>query len=337
MITVDQFLLQPHPWPMHHLTPHIQQDPAAAAAAQILFEQLVASDPALRGAKIDQVLRLVPGRRAILAGHFHNQPAVFRVSLHPDETVSFAVEWQELTRAHIHMADGDLRTVAPLVHVAEGQVMVLEQVAGKPLLDLLWSLDHSQRLALLPPAAAWLRRYTAPTEALAPINRGPWRRWAEDALARQTHAQLIGLETRILQKMKKLSRHLREHTVWRTAICHGDFHPNNLIAEQNCLTGIDLGGSNRTPIYRDMARFLTHMSRRGMVPSGKRRFGVDDVAFDAFVKNFALTEAEASLCLPYLICYETLVRVEHPDMPAARIAHGVDLAESLLKDLHQVV
>jgi len=137
--------------------------------------------------------------------------------------------------------------------------------------------------------------------------------------------------------MKKLSRHLREYDTWRSAIGHGDFHPNNLIAAPNRLTGIDLGGSNRSPIYKDMARFLTHMARRGMAPSGHHRFGVDAAAYDAFVQAFDLDEAEATLFLPYLICFETLIRVEHPDMPAARIEHGVSLAQNLSQDLRQIL
>jgi len=322
---------------MNHLTPKTQLDPGAAAMAQQRLVELAATDPALRDTRVDRVLRLVPGRRAILAGKFGDRPAICRLSLHPDETQLFAAEWQELTRAQAYMSDGPFRTVQPLALAANGQVMVIEHVAGTPLLDLLWSMEAPQRLTRFPEAAAWLRHYTKPTEAPTPMNRGPWRSWAESALAKQTHEPLLALETRVLQKMKQLSRILRDHSTWRTAICHGDFHPNNLIAGNDHMTGIDLGGSNRTPIYRDMARFLTHMARRGMVPSGQRRFGVDAVAFDTFAKAFDLTEDEATLHLPYLICYETLVRVEHPDMPSARIKHGIALAETLLKDLRQII
>ena len=337
MIAVDRQWACQHLRVMHHLTPKARQDPTAATAAQQYLAALLAADPVLAGSAAAELLRLVPGRRAILSGQFNGQPAVFRLSLHPEETKAFATAWQELTRAHSHMSDGTHRTVTPLALAAEGQVMVLEQAPGTPLLDLLWSLEPEVRTRQMQPAAIWLRRYTAPTEAMTPINRGPWRNWAEAALAKQTHVPLIAVETQVFQKMKHLSRQLRDYTDWRTAICHGDFHPNNLIVAGDRLTGIDLGGSNRTPIYRDMARFLTHMARRGMVPSGQRRFGVDAVAFDAFVNAFDLSPAEATLHLPYLICYETLVRVEHPDMPAARIRHGVALAETLLEDLRQVV
>ncbi len=322
---------------MAFLTPQAEQNPQAAARATAQLQRMIQADPALDGATVDQMLRLVPDRRAIWAGQFQGQPAVFRLALAADDAATFAQEWQELQRASDYMAKGPHRVVAPLALGGEGQIMVLEQAAGVPLLDHLWSLDADQRITWFPKAATWARQFCAPTEQATPMNRGPWRTWAEAALARQTHPELIEVETRLLQKMKKLSRHLREYDTWRSAIGHGDFHPNNLIAAPDRLTGIDLGGSNRSPIYKDMARFLTHMARRGMAPSGHHRFGVDATAYDAFVQAFDLDEAEATLFLPYLICFETLIRVEHPAMPAARIEHGVSLAQNLLQDLRQIL
>lgn len=283
------------------------------------------------------MLRLVPAQRAIWSGRFQGQPAIFRLALSEKEIAGFAVEWAELQRAYTYMADGPDQIAAPLALCCDGKVMVLQQATGTPLLDHLWSLEAEARVPWFAKAAAWNRKFCAGSEAHTPVNRGPWRNWAEAALARQTHASLIEVETRVLQKMKKLSRLLRDHETWRTAIGHGDFHPNNLIAAPDRLTGIDLGGSNRSPIYKDMARFLTHIARRGMFASDQDRFGVDALAYEAFVQAFGLDEAEATLFLPYLICFETLIRVEHPAMPAARVAHGVLLAERLLDDLKQIV
>lgn len=322
---------------MAFLTPHAEQNPQAAERATERLQQLIEAEPALAGSQVDRMLRLVPEQRAIWSGQFQGQPAIFRLALSVKEVAGFAVEWAELQRAYAHMANGPARVAAPLALCCDGQVMVVQQAAGTPLLDHLWSLESEARVPWLAKAAAWNCRFCAPTEAHTPVNRGPWRNWAEAALARQSHAALIGVETRVLQKMKKLSRLLRGHETWRTAIAHGDFHPNNLIAASDQLTGIDLGGSNRTPVYKDMARFLTHMARRGMFASDQHRFGVDALAYDAFVQAFGLDEAEATLFLPYLICFETLIRVEHPAMPAARVAHGVLLAERLLEDLKQIV
>lgn len=321
---------------MRFLTPSIDKHPQEARRATARLEQILVGDPALQGAALAQMLRLVPGQRAIWTGQFRGTLAIFKLAMTPDEVAGFAAEWQELERAFGYMGEGAFRVATPLALGGEGQVMVQAQAEGVPLLDHLWSLEPAHRGAWFRRAAQWASHFAAPTMADSKINRGPWRNWAEAALARQTHPALIEVEGRVLQKMKKLSRHLRGFEIWRNAIGHGDLHPNNLIAGADHLTGIDLGGSNRAPIYKDMARFLTHMARRGMMASDRHRFGMDADAYAGFVQAFALDEAEATLFLPYLICYEVLIRVEHPAMPAARIEHAVVMAERLLGDLKQV-
>lgn len=321
---------------MRFLAPSIEKHPQEVRRATAQLKDILSRDPALDGAVPAEMVRLVPQQRAIWAGQFRGDPAIIKLAMTPDDVAGFVAEWQELARAHRYMAEGAYRVAAPLALGGAGQVMVQGQAAGVPLMDHLWSQEAADRSAWFSRAAQWAQHFAAPTMASNPINRGPWRNWAEAALARQTHPALIEVETRVLQKMKKLSRQLRDHTTWRTAVGHGDLHPNNLIAGDDCLTGIDLGGSNRAPIYKDMARLLTHMARRGMKGSERHRFGMDALAYDAFVQAFALDKAEATLFLPYLICYEVLIRVEHPAMPAARINHAVVMAERLLDDLKQV-
>ena len=322
---------------MDIVTPRAQQYPEQAAAALARLETLVASDPALDGAKPEEMLRLVPGRRAIIAGRLREQPAVFRLSLHPDETASFAREWQELNRASSYMGSGACQIAAPMALGAGGEVMVVQRAPGHPMLDLITRLDPPDRIAQITAATSWLSSYQAPT--LEQSSTG-WKKWfsrAEAALATQTHPELLEVETRVLRRMKALGRQLGPGGVWRTAIGHGDFHPNNLIVGQDkVLRGIDLGGSGRIPIYKDMARFLTHISRRGVTISGARRFGVDASTYDAFVAASTLDEGEATICLPFMICFETLIRVEHPAMPARRVSHGVKMAKTLLADLRRL-
>jgi hypothetical protein len=322
---------------MDIVTPRAQQHPEQAAAALARLETLVASDPALDGSKPDEILRLVPGRRAIIAGRLKDQRVVFRLSLHHDETAAFAREWQELTRASAYMDRGACQIAAPIALGAEGEVLVIQRAPGYPMLDLIPRLDPPDRVAQVSAAASWLARYQAPTLEQSPTG---WKKWftrAEAALATQTHPALLDVETRVLRRMKALGRQLGQDGVWRTAIGHGDFHPNNLIAgPDHVLRGIDLGGSGRIPIYKDMARFLTHVSRRGVTISGARRFGVDAATYDAFIAASNLDPVEANICLPFMICFETLIRVEHPAMPARRVAHGVKMAKMLLADLRRL-
>lgn len=312
---------------------NIALHPDQALAALTRLDALIARD--VPDASVDQALRLVPGKRAVFRGHMAGRKAVFRLPLDNASRESFADEWKEITRAWGHMSGGCNRVAEPLHFDPHSGLTILAHVPGTPLLAHLWTLDANRRLPLLARAADWLHAYMAPTITSRGINRRPWRRWAAAAAEKQPHPELADIETRILQKMHKLSRQMGDPD-WRVAIPHGDFHLNNLILDGDTLTGIDTGGSNHAPIYKDMARALTHTARRGMLPSGGRRFGVDASALDAFASAFALSDREANAFLPYMIIYETLIRVEHPQMSSDRVAHALAMSEALFEDLRQI-
>lgn len=311
-----------------------QADPALAARAAGTLEDLLAG----LDAAPDEILRLVPGRRAVFAGHWLGRRVIFHLALDPAEAAEFRSRHDEQTRVHGYMQSGPYRVPEPIRLIAGDRVAVTEAVSGTPLLDALWQAEKPNRPALQDSGAGWLAAHAAPTLEDRPVNRGPWRKWAEAGVARQPHDRLRPIEARVLQKMHALSRRLRPVQTWRSALGHGDFHPNNLMRDAGGVTwGIDLGASTRAPIYRDMARFLVHGARRGMLPSGRRRFGVDAGGVEAFARAFALTEAELTGDLPFFLCHELLVRVEHPDMPGPRIRHTLALSEAMFEDLRDLL
>ncbi len=310
-------------------TPLEQMD--ALSDLMVAFETHAAADPALAGAVLDEVIRLVPDKRAIIAGHVGERPAIFRFHL-SKRAESAARDWAEIARAHAYMNAGDLRVSAPIGHLPELGLVVTERAPGMPLMRRIWQTPPAGRPALLPPAAAWLRKYTAPTEAPAPVRLDGWFGRADRALARLRYAGLRQLKTAILAELARISEpHEGGH--WRMAICHGDFHPNNLLSEGTRLTGIDTGGSARLPVVKDVARFLAHMGRRGLLPSGRARYGVCAGGFAAFADAFDLTAAEREVWLPFMIGIEALVRVESRALSRARIRRSTAFCEALLADL----
>ncbi|WP_137701026.1 phosphotransferase [Marimonas lutisalis] len=310
---------------------HLYPDQALAALNQL--EAAIAR--AGLDAQVDQALRLVPGKRAVFQGRLSGAEVVFRLPLDDANRADFVTEWAELSRARGHMNTGRNRVAEPLHFDRDTGLSVIAHIPGTPLLTHLWTLEAADRLPLLSRAADWLHAYMEPTLEWRGINRRPWRNWAAAAAEKQTHPELIEIERRILQKMHQLSRKLGDPE-WRVAIPHGDFHLNNLILDGDRLTGIDTGGSNHAPIYKDMARALTHIARRGMLPSGRRRFGVDEGALATFAAAFELTEREQNAFLPYMITFEALIKVEHPDMSADRVQHAVEMSQALFQDLRQI-
>ena len=90
------------------------------------------------------------------------------------------------------------------------------------------------------------------------------------------------------------------------------------------------------PLYKDIARFLMHMGRRGLLPSGRSSFGVDQEGFDTFAAVFDMSDWERDIVLPFFLGVEALIRVERPDMRRARIRKAAQMYDALIADLAQI-
>ena len=310
---------------------NIELFPRETKAAWAQLETALAGHDAL----VEVALHIVPRKHALFKGRWLGSKAVFRIMLEDAGKDVALKEFGELQRAWSYMSEPPLTVSQPLHFEPDYGVTVTAFAPGRGLLHHLWSLEPEARIAPMNLAADWLHKYTLPTQEARKPNRRPWRTWAEAATAKQPHESLQKAEARVLQKMKKLYG-LIDLPEWRVALAHGDFHLNNLHFHAETVTGLDLGGTNHAPLYKDMARALVHMARRGMVPSGKRRFGVDAAAFDHYVERFELSENEETGFLPYFICFETLIKVEHPDMPKQRIEHALEMSEALFADMKQI-
>ncbi|WP_422028702.1 hypothetical protein [Roseovarius sp.] len=298
------------------------------------FEALAAKDVRLAGAALEEVLRLVPGKRAILSGRFGKRPAIFRFYIEHAEEYATR-DWAELQRTERYMSEGDFQVNRPLAHVPDLGLVVVERVPGQPLMEVIRATGGAHRADFLPPAAAWLRKYTAPSEELTEVRLDGWFKRIGRGMARQRNGGLRRAEEAVLAELQRISAP-HEAGRWRVAISHGDFHPNNLLAVGPRLKGIDTGGSAKLPIYKDMARFLSHMARRGLIPSGEARFGVDARGIDAFAGAFALNEVERNIWLPFMLGVEVLIRIEAKRLPAGRIRKAEAFYDTLLNGLRDI-
>lgn len=299
-----------------------------------VFEEAKTREARLAGIQMDEMIRLVLGKRAILSGQFDGTPAIFRFYIENAETFSDR-DWKELQRTAPYMSDGEFQVNAPLYHLAELGLVVVERAMGVPLMEYIWQAEDAERPRYLAPAAGWLRKYTAPTENWVTMRAPAWLNRAEKRSANQPFHKLRPLEAGIFQELQRISAPYSD-AKWRVAVSHGDFHPNNLLVDGPRLTGIDTGGSAKLPIYKDMARFLAHMGRRGLIPSRTERFGVDAVGLDAFAQAFALDDIERRIWLPFMIGIEALIRVESKALSRSRIRRSAEFYEVLLEELRGI-
>lgn len=282
-------------------------------------------------AEITGVLRLVPGKRAVFAGRWQGRDAVFRLAEAATADTQ-AREWEEARRIWPYMQGTRFRVAEPLAFLPEARLVVMERVAGTPLLSSLKTIAPAERSAALAPAADWLRHYTEVSEGWQKAAPEGWRARAARSAEAQVFADLREIEAGILAALDAILPALAG-TEWRVAICHGDFHPNNLLRAGARLTGIDTGGSARMPVCKDIARFLMHLARRGMIPSGQIWCGVDATLAARFSEVFALTETERRVVLPFFLGIEALLRVETRALGPRRLQQATTVYSALHDDL----
>jgi hypothetical protein len=291
-------------------------------------------EPRLASAEPGDLIRHVKDKRAIFRGQLDGRDVVFRLHLAP-ELGDAQREWDEMQRLWPHMSVGDLRIPQPICAAPQSGVIVQEHVSGTPLMTLLYSLDAAQRAAYLRPAADWLRTSTLISEGWRAPQPEPWIARAARTARQQPYERLRVIEQQILAQMERLAPIITAEP-WRTAICHGDYHPNNLIAGGTRLTGIDLGGSRRLPVIKDIARFAMHMGRRRLRLPGRTCLGVDRSCLEAFADAFEMSALERGTVLPFFLAFEALIRVENTSLPAARIDRAEKTYRGLLRDLERI-
>lgn len=291
------------------------------------------------GAEITEVLRLVPDKRAVFAGYWQGRAAIFRLA-EPATAELQAREWQEARRIWPYMQGVRFRVAEPLAYLPDLRLMVMERAPGTPLLQWLWQAAPETRGAALAPAAHWLRRYTDVSESWVRATPEGWLARAARSAEAQPFARLRSLEAEILAALARLGQRI-EAEDWRVAICHGDFHPNNLLRDDLLhdgarLTGIDTGASAQMPVCRDIARFLMHLARRGMAPSGRTWCGADAALAAAFTDAFALTTFEQRAVLPFFLGIDALSRVETEGLKRRRLRLAETAYAALRDDLDRL-
>ncbi|MEQ9259938.1 MAG: phosphotransferase [Roseovarius sp.] len=321
---------EPHPQSAQKIAP----ETGAMTDVIALFKAAQGREPALAAAQLTGALRMVPGKRALMEGSFAGRRAVFRFYL--DAPAKHATrDWAELERTRPYMTEGDLQAHEGLYTSPEIGLVITSFAEGQPLMERIWQAVKPARPAMMPPAARWLRKYTRPTEATAPARLEGWLDRAARRAARQPFEALRPVEAAILAELHRIAAPMAGKP-WRMAVCHGDFHPNNLLADGPRLTAIDIGGSAKLPIYKDMARFLAHMGRRGLDLSGSSRFGADMAGIEAFAEAFALDETERGIWLPFMLGIEALMRVEAEFFRKSRLRRSKAFYEALLADLQAI-
>lgn len=292
---------------------------------------------------------------ATLEGKLGAETYVFRFFAHSG-TDAGRREWDELQRIWPKMQSGDLRVCRPVCLCADGQVLVVEKLPGKTLRECLKNPkpDNPAKLrryvdcrlfeatdrdavrnrnaAYLEQTARWLRLYTASTERWQDVATARWLKAAAMGVEKQGCRQLREVEIDILSELKRIAP-LLDGEKWRTAKCHGDFHPSNLIVHEGRMTGFDTGFERRALIYKDIAGLLTSPGARRPDTNENYLLGVDRAGLNAFFMQFDMTEVERNLITPFMIGCQALMRGDRKRLKRFQIKRDLNMFHSILRDL----
>lgn len=187
----------------------------------------------------------------VCSGRFRGQAAVFK-QVTP---TSIDKARQELTFLADHLGQGPYRVARHLADVKEQGILITEHVPGERVSITLKNGSDADRDRVLRQCSGWLR-------TVADLRSGSggfaFRNFItalqdldQSVLARQDQ----DLVRQVLNAVKTQRPHLRGIQITR-AVCHGDFAPVNLHADDTTIWAYDIQGGPRIPLARAAARFL---------------------------------------------------------------------------------
>ena len=327
------------------------------ALAITQFLELCHQDPFLAEIKDAQVIKKKLNDRYIIRARLGEEMVFCRFFLRDSDDTGLR-EWEEIQRIRPRMNIGELQVVRPLHVSAGGRILVTSEIEGKALKycfvhplpapfgpiseKVISRLKHGRNpqqiydnQAYFEQAARWLYHYSEGTEQWDPICPEEHLNFVAKRFERLPPGKFRKYELDILREVSRIGRKLTGKT-WRTALSHGDLHSGNLIVNGRHMTGLDLDNSDRTPIYRDVARLLLNRScRRTTLPSS-RYLGVNRACLDAFVTKFDMNEEEQTLFLPFMIGCQSAERVRTNEAKPSHIRDDRITYDSLLEDLSQI-
>ena len=334
-----------------------QINAAHDSCAMAQFLALCSGNDFLAEIKNARVIKREIDKRVIIEGQFRGETVFCRFFLPEDAKVALR-EWDEIQRILPKMNTGELQVVRPLYVSEDGRILVLSKVEGEALrhcfvralpgpFNIISEKVIPRIKHILNPqqvfdnklyfqqAARWLRCYTADTEGWEPVQPEEHIRTVTGLFEKLPHGRFRKYQLDILRETSRIGKLLVNET-WRTALSHGDLHSGNLIVNGQHMTGLDFNSSNRTPIYRDVARLLLNRPCRRTTSPSNRYLGVNRVCLDAFVTEFKMDEKERTLFLPFMIGCQSMIRVKARSSKRSHVRDDNRTYESLLDGLSQI-
>ena len=169
---------------------------------------------------------------------------------------AFAQEFRFIGRMAANLAGSEEFFVPePVVFLETGPAMVITEAPGQSFRERLNSANVEERRRDLQRVGAWLYAFKGAVGARArPFVA---ERSIERIVRRHAKLQIHDPDAfrLALDRLAQMMRPLDGLKV-PSGICHGDFHPGNVLLSPDRVTGIDFGRRARSYAHRDLSRML---------------------------------------------------------------------------------
>lgn len=224
-----------------------------------------------------------------------------KLDLDSPRTGRLAAEFRTLERLHPMFADAPgLKVIRPVYLSPGGAFMVTRRAGGQTAAALLKTATPGEAAPVFARAGRWLRHLhrtddpSHPPLALASPLPSPlpsvspfWPRWIFRRLDRLggTAAAPVAEYRPMIAELRRMAAPLRG-TMARSAMCHGDFHGDNLILDGPDTIGLDMTEARRKLAVYDIVDFLKAEAALDLDPGPIGPGGVSQRLQGAFLRAY---------------------------------------------------
>jgi hypothetical protein len=278
-------------------------------------------------AEIEEILKQTDDW-PVCAGRFRGQQAVFKQIAPANVDKARA----ELTFLNTHLGQGPYRVARYLADVQDAGILITERVPGERVSITLKSGAETDRDRALRQCSGWLRTVSALRSTTGGFAFRAFFATLEDLDQSALSSADRDLVNSVLSALKHYRPQVRGIPITRS-VCHGDFAPVNLHADEHTVWAYDIQGGPRMPLARAVARFLVAKDVF-RPPVNALLLGLDAQDLKTYDSASILPKAEAERIFPLFVAeqllrrflgeYHTRKQLDHPRVRLAALAADLE-------------
>lgn len=207
----------------------------------------------------------------------------------------------ELDYLEAHFGDSDCRANRCLMSWPHDGVAVLSFAPGPRLGNKIADAKGRRRKELLTHSGRWLAKYTEKRRRDSTFGPGFWLKQLLNLdLSHITDPADLHLLAQLIEVLRSQKERVKGCAVVQAAT-HGDFVGINAHFHKGIIYGVDIQGECWLAVAKEAARFLVWLQIHNPERPARRRAGIDEDDWNAFLQSKLLDAKECHTTLPFFV------------------------------------